>query len=79
MTNPEDRDFYISQNSCKALAKLLKIDEAQIKENKHLFYRIDPYTAQCFEYLSQISSDDLKISAALSLNYLINYKESAFD
>lgn len=75
----EQKDYYVSKKTIRSLAKILKIEESQVEKHKELFHRIDPYTAQSLEYLAEISSEDLKLSAALSLNYLVNYKESAFE
>lgn len=78
MTNQKN-DFYVSEKTITALARILQLEESEVKNNKHLFYRIDPYTARSLEYLAEISSQELKLSANLSLNYLLKYNESAFE
>lgn len=75
----ESEEVFIPHKTIKSLAKIFNISESEVRKNKHLFCNIEPYIAQSIEYLSEIDSDNLKLSAALSLNYLINYNESAFE
>ncbi len=76
-SNPENKG--LSQKFVKSLARILKTDEKTIINNKFLFAQIDLEFLQCINYMSKIEKKDLKMSAALSLNYILQYNESAFD
>ena len=78
MTN-NNEEIYFSKETSQILAKLLNVPESEIIKNYHLFSRINPYIKNCLNYLSKLETDDVRISAAYSLDYLIHFKESAFD
>ena len=79
MTTLLQEDASFSKETSQALSKLLNIPESEVTKNSHLFSRINPHVKNCLNYLSKIENDDVRISAAFSLDYLIHFKESAFD
>jgi hypothetical protein len=60
------------------LAKIFNLSEDEIVKHSHLFLRINPYVKNCLNYLSKIEDDNMRISAAYSLDYLLHFKESVF-
>ncbi len=75
----ENKTIGFSKETSQALAKLLNVPESEVVKNHHLFEKINPHIKNCLNYLSKIDNDDIRISAAYSLDYLIHFKESAFD
>ena len=55
----------------------ISVNEAS--QHSSLFTKIDPTIKNCLYYLAQISDEDIKTSAFLSLEFLIKYKQSPFE
>ena len=68
-----------SAELCQVLAKIFRASPEEIEKHLHLFNKIDPLVMNSLYYLSKIEDDDTKISAALSLEFLVNFKKSPFD
>ncbi|NBV05821.1 MAG: hypothetical protein EBS06_01110 [Proteobacteria bacterium] len=76
MTSLTNTDF---TELCQTLSKIFNTTSLEIQEHLSLFIKIDPTIKNCLYYLSQIEEDDLKISAALSLEFLVKFKKSPFN
>jgi hypothetical protein len=63
---------------CQTMSKLLNISSLEVREHLSLFIKIHPAIRNCLYYLSQIEDDDLKTSAALSLEFMLKFKQSPF-
>ena len=68
-----------SSELCKIIAKIFLISEKEIEKHIHLFNKSDPLIRNCLYYLSKIENDSDKITAALSLEFLVNFKKSPFE
>lgn len=68
---------FVAQDLCQILSKIFNIAEDEIKDHLYLFEKIDDNLRNCLYYLSQIDDDNLKISAALSLEFLLKFKKRA--
>ena len=75
MTHHATRD---SAEFYKALSKIFNISSLEVREHFSLFSKTDPLIKNCLYYLSQLEDDDLKISATLSMEFLVKFKESPF-
>lgn len=75
MTNHSNSDV---AELCQTLAKLLNVSSLEIREHLSLFIKIDPAIRNCLYYLAQIEDDELKTSAALSIEFLVNFKQHPF-
>ena len=60
----------------QTLSEIFNISSKKIDKNLDLFIKLDPTIRNCLYYLSQIKEDDLKISAALDLEFLATLKKS---
>jgi len=63
----------------QSLSKIFKVSSLEIREHLSLFLKVDPAIKNCLYYLSQIEDDELKTSAALSLEFLVKFKHSPFN
>ncbi len=73
----EFTDDSLKEEFCYTLAKIFNVPENEVKDNFYLFEKIDNNFRNCLYYLSQIEELDLKISASLSLEFLVKFKERA--
>lgn len=73
----DKNDPFVAQDLCQILSKILQISEEEVRTNLHLFEKIDDNTRNCLYYLSEINDQNLKISAALSLEFLAKFKKRA--
>lgn len=64
---------------CQSLAKIFNISSLEVREHLSLFVKVDPTIKNCLYYLSQIDDEDVKTTAALSLEYLTKFKKSPFN
>jgi hypothetical protein len=64
---------------CQTIAKIFNVSTLEVREHLSLFSKIDPLTRNCLYYLSQIKDDDLKISATLSMEFLVKFKQPPFN
>ncbi len=62
----------------QVMAKVLNITDIEVREHASLFIKIDPSIRNCLYYLSQIEDEDLKTTAALSIEFLVKFKQSPF-
>ncbi len=63
---------------CQIFSKLLNVSDIEIQEHLSLFIKVDPTIKNCLYYLSKIEDDNLKNSAAIGMQYLVNFKQSPF-
>ncbi len=68
-----------SSEAVRIIAQVFNISESEAEKHRDLFSNINPYVRNCLNYLSKIDNDNIRISAAFSLDYLITFKESAFE
>ncbi len=71
--------LYDSTEICQTVSKLLNISPLEAREHLSLFAEMDPLIKNCLYYLSQIEDDDLKISAALGMEFLVKFKQPPFN
>ncbi len=72
-------DTYAPQEASRIISKIFNVDESEAQKHLQLFSNINPHIKNCLDRLAKIDSDNIRVSAAFSLEYLITYKESAFD
>ena len=63
----------------KIISKLFNVDEAEAQKHVELFSNINPHIKNCLARLAKIDNDENRLSAAFSLQYIVSFKESAFD
>jgi len=68
-----------SNEAVRIIAQVFNISETEAEKHRDLFSNINPYVKNCLNYLSKIDNDNIRISAAFSLDYLVTFKESAFE
>ncbi len=75
MSNTTEQDL---AEICQIFSNLLKVSTLEIREHLSLFIKVDPTIKNCLYYLSKIEDDDLKNSATMGMQYLVNFKKSPF-
>ena len=65
--------------TCQIISKILNISIPEAQKYFFLFDKINPTVKNCLYYLSELEDQDLKISAAFSLEFLVNFKKSPFE
>lgn len=78
MSDKNEFDLKLN-DKIRIITQVFNISETEAEKHLDLFSNINPYIKNCLNCLSKIDSDNLRISAAFSLDYLVNFKESAFD
>jgi hypothetical protein len=73
-----DSDKASQEELCDIVAKVFNLNHNEVKNNLDLFTRIDPVFRNCLFCLSKIENRDMKISASMSLEFLVHFKKSAF-
>lgn len=63
----------------RIISKLFNVDETEAQKHVELFSNINPHIKSCLTRLAKMDSEDNRINAAFSLQYILTYKESAFD
>jgi hypothetical protein len=66
----------LTEEFCQSLSRIFNISVEEVRKYSFLFNEVENNIKNCLYHLSQIEEEDIRISAAFCLEYLVKFKES---